>query len=423
MKFGTDGIRGPAGPAPIDPESAVRIGRAAARLAAQEGQPVVLVAHDTRPSGPMLAAAVAAGVMGEGAVAVDVGVVPTPALAVALEDGRGGAGVMITASHNPWTDNGFKILGTGGRKLTDAETAQVEDWLASDAHPGGTGYRESAHEEVLTGWLERLGRTSLAGIEGRRIAIDLAEGAGIQARAWLAGLPAEVLFVTGDRINDGVGSEHPGRLQELVRSEGCFAGIAIDGDGDRCLIVDDRGEVVHGDALTWLLARQTGATSLAVTQMSTGALAPALPGVEIHVTPVGDKHLQIAMREHGLPLAAEESGHVLFADHPGGDGLLAGLRALGGLDAPLSETLAAFEPWPRVKSKVRVEERTPLAELPAVQAIVRAGEQALGAGGRVFLRYSGTEPVLRILVEGPQEASVQKVAADVEAVIRETLCP
>lgn len=423
MKFGTDGIRGLAGPAPIDPESAVRIGRAAARLARQNGDPVVIVASDTRPSGGMLASAVRAGVMGEGAVAVDAGILPTPALAVALEEGKGGGGVMITASHNPWSDNGFKILSQGGRKLTDEETTQVESWLVTNEHPGGAGYLEEAHTDLVQGWLDRLGRVDLAGLEGRRLAFDLAEGAGAVGRSWLEQLPFEVRFVDGDRINDGVGSEHPGRLQALVQEADCFAGIAIDGDGDRCLIVDDQGEIVHGDAITWLLAQHLEVDALAVTKMSTGALGPALPGVEIHVTPVGDRHLQAAMREHGLRLAAEESGHVLFADHPGGDGLLAGLRVLGSLSAPLSEALVRFEPWPRVKSKVRVEERVPLADLPAIQASARAGEEQLGEGGRVFLRYSGTEPVLRILVEGPDASAVERVAADVEAVIREVLCP
>ncbi|MCB9667852.1 MAG: phosphoglucosamine mutase [Alphaproteobacteria bacterium] len=423
MKFGTDGIRGRAGPAPIDPESAVRIGRAAARLARENGSPVVVVARDTRPSGGMLAAAVCAGVMGEGGVAVDAGVVPTPALAVALHDGLGAAGVMITASHNPWVDNGFKILSEGGRKLTDDETARVEGWLAEDGHNGGVGYTEDAHQAVLEAWLARLADIDTSGLAGRRLAVDLAEGAGGVAADWLAQQPFEVVLVQGDRINDGVGSEHPGRLQQLVRDEGCFAGLAIDGDGDRCLLVDDTGEIVHGDALTWLLARRLGVDALAVTQMSTGALGPALPGVRMHVTPVGDRYLQIAMREHGLALAAEESGHVLFADHPGGDGLLAGLRALGGLERPLSAELEGFRPWPRVKAKVRVDERVPLDELPAVAAAVREGEERLGDGGRVFLRYSGTEPVMRILVEGRDDAVVEAVGRDVEAVIREVLCP
>lgn len=423
MKFGTDGIRGIAGRSPIDAEAAVRIGRAAARLARANGGASVLIARDARPSGPMLEAAVAAGVAGEGAVALRAGVVPTPALAVALEEGRAAAGVMITASHNVWSDNGFKVLSEGGRKPTDAETSQIEAWLADDQHNHGVGYLEDAGADVLAGWLARLSAVDVTLLQGKTLAVDLAMGAAEAARPWLERSGIDVRFVEGDRINDGVGSEHPGRLAALVRSSGAVAGIAVDGDGDRCLLVDERGEVVHGDALTWLLAKQLDVRSLAVTQMSTGALAPALEGVEVHVTPVGDKHLQVAMRAHALPLAAEESGHVLFADHPGGDGLLAGLRALGTLQCPLSEALAAFEPWPRVKSKVRVEERTPLDELPAITHAVQEGEASLGDGGRVFLRYSGTEPVLRVLVEGREAEAVRRVAENVEAVCREMLCP
>jgi phosphoglucosamine mutase len=421
MKFGTDGIRGLAGQHPIDVEGAIRVGRAAARLSRANGSAEVLVAHDTRPSGPMLAAAVAAGVAGEGALAVQVGIAPTPALAVALADGEAGAGVMITASHNPWPDNGFKLLSASGRKLTDEENVSVEGWLGTDEHNGGVGLLQRGR--ITDGWLARLAALDLERLEGRRIAVDLAQGAGTVAREWLERAPFDVVFVEGDRINDGVGSEHPGRLAHTVVDAGCDAGIAIDGDGDRCLLVDETGSVVPGDALTWHLARVLGVDALAVTVMSTGALGPALPGVRLHVTPVGDRHLQAAMRDHGLPLAAEESGHVLFADHPGGDGLFVGLRALAHATFPLSEDLAAFTPWPRVKSKVRVEEREPLEQLSAVQAAIRTGEAALGDGGRVFLRYSGTEPVLRILVEGREAAAVDAVARDVEAVVRELLCP
>jgi phosphoglucosamine mutase len=180
---------------------------------------------------------------------------------------------------------------------------------------------------------------------------------------------------------------------------------------------------VPGDALAWLLARAMGVERLAVTVMSTGALAPALPGVQITVTPVGDKHLQAAMRDAPIPLGCEESGHVLFADHPGGDGLLAGLRALAHAlpRGPLSEVLAPFVPWPRVKQKLAVSSRPPLESVGPLAAAVAEGESALGPGGRVFLRYSGTEPVLRILVEGRDSAVVAAVAARVEAVAREAL--
>ena len=420
MKFGTDGIRGRAGPSPIDPESAVKIGRAAARLATVNGDLAVLITRDTRPSGAMLAAACAAGVAGEGVQAIDGGVVPTAALAVGLKQGRGGAGIMITASHNPWSDNGFKILSSEGRKLTEAETEQVEAWLGAPEHASAIGHL-TTEPQILSAWIEALAeRSPLEALKNRKIALDLAEGSATVARPWLESLPIDWVFVEGDRINDGVGSEAPGRLARAVVEQRCEAGIAVDGDADRCLLVDERGTIIHGDALAWLLATRLGVKKLAVTVMSTGALAPALPGVELCITPVGDKHLQIAMREHDIPLGCEESGHVLFADHPGGDGLLTGFRALGAAlpEGALSEVLAPFIPWPRVKSKVRVSARPPLSSLPSVVDAVERGERALGKGGRVFLRYSGTEPVLRILVEGRAADTVNAVAADVERTVR-----
>ena len=206
--------------------------------------------------------------------------------------------------------------------------------------------------------------------------------------------------------------------------EACHGGFAVDGDADRCVLVDEQGRVVPGDALAWLLARGAGVESLAVTVMSNGALEPSLPGVHVVRTPVGDRHLHAAMAEHGIPLGCEESGHVLFDDAlPDGDGVVTGLRALaiGTAEGPLSRHLAGFVPFPRVKGKVRVRHRPALDSLPALTDVCRLGEQRLGAGGRVFLRYSGTEPVLRVLVEGPEATTVEGVARDVTRVATEVL--
>lgn len=424
MKFGTDGIRGRAGEPPIDAASAVRIGAAALALAREAGGARVLIARDTRPSGSELAAACASGVVEAGGRAVDLGVLPTPGLAVALAQGLGEVGVMITASHNPWSDNGFKLLGPGGRKPDASTTTRIEAWLEDPpAASGEVGARSSEAAAALTGWTDAVrARVDPGRFAGRRLAFDPAGGAVRVGLDWLrSAIPAEWVIVPGERINDGVGSEHPEALARVVRERGCDAGIAVDGDGDRCVLVDERGEVVEGDALAWLLARALGVDRMAVTVMSNGALAPALPGVELTVTPVGDKHLQAAMSDHGIPLGCEESGHVLFADHPGGDGLLAGLRALQGIDGPLSAAIAPFVPWPRVKARCEVRSRPPLDGVPPIREAIRDGEAALGAGGRVFLRYSGTEPVLRILVEGRDRDVVRAVAARVEATVRACL--
>jgi len=428
MKFGTDGIRGPAGQQPIDAVSAVAIGRAAAKLARVNGLDAVVVGRDTRPSGAALSAGCLAGIATEGVRAIDGGILPTPALAVILDRQRAGAAVMITASHNSWPDNGFKLLSVGGRKLSASETAAVEGWLSGPPSGETRAYAEleEAHTSSLDLWLGSLeGRLpDVSMFTGQRIAIDLAGGAARVAWPWLCRtLPADWQLLPADRINDGVGSEHPEALAGFVRERGCVAGIAVDGDADRCVLVDERGQVVPGDALAWLLARGLGVDKLAVTVMSTGALAPALPGVSLTVTPVGDKHLQAAMKQHSIPLGCEESGHVLFADHPGGDGLLAGLRALVFAlpQGPLSQVLDPFSIWPREKRKIPVSARPPIHTVQPLQRAIDEGEAALGPGGRVFLRYSGTEPVLRILVEGRAADSVHQVAERVEAAAREAL--
>lgn len=428
IQFGTDGIRGEAGTAPITPEVGVLVGRAAVRLAGGPGKRVGVV-RDTRPSGRMLQHAVASGVAGAGGVAVLGGVAPTSALAAALGAGVVDAGVMLTASHNAAPDNGFKVFAPGGRKLTDAESREVESWLAEPAKAQTPGTIVRARDEILGTYISAMEEVlpSLEGLRGQRIALDLAHGAATPLVDWLRTLiPAEIILLgAGDGvINEGVGSEHPELLAAAVRAHGCTAGLAVDGDADRALVVDETGAVVPGDALTWLLAKGMMLNKLAVTVMSNAALESLLPGVQITRTSVGDRYLAEAMREHNLPLGAEESGHVLFQDGlPAGDGLLTGLRvlafaaALGGL----REATAGFKPFPRYKGKLRVARRPPLDTLPELQAQVRALEPQLGDGGRVFLRYSGTEPVLRVLVEGHTAQAVEQVAQAVNAAALEAL--
>lgn len=430
IRFGTDGVRGRAGTAPVSAEGAVRIGRAAARLARESGGDRVLLARDTRPSGSMLVAAVCAGVAAEGGTALLADVLPTAGLMAALDDGIADVGVMVTASHNPAPDNGFKVIGRGGRKLSDAQSRQFEAWLAEEPSSCVPGHLEPVGMQARKCYHRALDEAAPPGsaFEGQKIVVDLAHGAAVATGRWLKErYPATtwILIGTGDGvINEGVGSEHPELLAERVLAEGAHAGIAVDGDADRCVLVDERGETVHGDALTWLLARHMGVRSLAVTVMSTTALEEALPDVLIERTQVGDRHLMRAMHQHGIPLGAEESGHVLFGDGlPGGDGILTGLRALAAAELrerPLSGAMSGFTPFPRVKTKVRVSARPPLDELEELQAVVQAAEARLGAG-RVFLRYSGTEPVLRILVEGPDAQIVEDAAFDITEVATRVL--
>jgi len=426
IRFGTDGIRGVAGERPITAEVGVAVGRAAARPARRHGSECVVVGRDPRPSGAMLASAVAAGVAAEGALAVSAGTIPTSGVAVCAE-ARGAGGVVVTASHNPEEDNGFKVFAPGGRKPDDAEQADLEAWIAAAPTDGPVGDVRDEAGPCLATYTDALRRElgDLGPLAGRRVALDLANGAAVALKTWLAEIVPGLMIVGGGDgpINGGCGAVHPGALAEAVRAGECDAGIAVDGDADRCVLVDERGLVVPGDALAWLLARGLRASVLAVTVMSTGALEPALPGVRVVRTAVGDRALAHAIAHDGATLGCEESGHVLFSGGlPAGDGLLTGLRALslawsGGRG--LSDVLAPFAPFPRRLTRVRVASRVDLDA--ALGDAVATGEAALGPGGRVFLRYSGTEPVLRLLVEGADEAVVQRVSDAITARAAEVL--
>jgi phosphoglucosamine mutase len=429
ISFGTDGIRGVAGQTPITSEVGFAVGRSAARLA-EGGR--VLVACDTRPSSAALAAAVASGAAAEGAAVGEAGVAPTSALGVALSRGMAAAGVMITASHNPWRENGFKVLGPGGAKPDDALAARIERWiaecLASEPVHGGPGTLSAAGDEVSTAWQAAMDAATgdLGPLVGKRIALDLANGAAVACLPWLQRLPVAWVFAGdgGGLPNDGVGSEHPEALARIIRESCCEGGFAVDGDADRCVLLDATGQSVPGDAIAWLLARDRSVDGLAVTVMSNGCLEPALPGVRVVRTQVGDRFVREAMIRERLPLGAEESGHVLFDDFPAGDGILTGLRALCAAfrAAPsLAQATSSFRPFPRSLSKVRVARRPPLPEVASLAVAVREGESDLGAGGRIFLRYSGTEPYLRILVEGADPEKVARWSDRVRALATEEL--
>ncbi len=415
--------------APIDEDGARRAGAAAAAWSRASRGGVVFVARDTRPSGAALAAAALSGAASAGAWAVDAGVLPSAGLSAAVAATPGATGVMVTASHNPVGDNGFKVLGPGGAKPDDAWTARLEAWLAAPPVADGgvvVDGKAQAGDAYTRAWIKAAG--DLSPLRGRRIAIDLANGAASEWRAlWsraLKGVDVCWLGAGDGVINDGCGSEHPESLAAAVRAQACDAGLAVDGDADRALLVDHTGAVVHGDRLTWLLTQGLGVRGLAVTVMSTLALESTLAGVRVVRTPVGDRHLSIAMREHGLDLGAEESGHVLFSHGlPGGDGMLTGLRALAAAFAAadsLQDAIAPFVPWPRKLTKVRAAARVPFESVAEIVEAIAVGEAALGQG-RVFVRWSGTEPVLRVLVEAPDLDRVVHVSERVTEVCRRAL--
>jgi len=387
----------------------------------------VCVARDTRPSGEELAAAVVTGAVAAGAQVLDAGVLPTSGACLAVADGAADVAVVVTASHNQASDNGFKVVGPGAHKLDEAQVERFEAWLAEPPLRRDGGTSAECASEAWARWERRVEAAlpSLEVFRGRKLAVDLAHGAASGAADWLIRHVPAVWTVIGAGdgiVNDGVGSEHLEAVGAAVRAHGCEAGLAVDGDADRCRLVDEHGEVVPGDAVTWLLATSRAAEGIAVTVMSNGALERCLPGVEVVRTPVGDRHLRVAMDARGLPLGAEESGHVLFGDFPAGDGLLAGLIALAaGLGQGIGAATSGYVPLARRLGKVRVQARPELDTVIPLRDTVAAHEPALGEFGRIFLRYSGTEPVLRVLVEGDERVAVDRVFEAVTAVAEEHL--
>ncbi len=388
----------------------------------------VLFARDSRTSGPELVAGLAAGVRAAGAEPVAVGVLPTPALSVLLEDGWGQRGVMVTASHNPPGDNGLKVLGADGHKLGDEAQAELQRALNHSlaTEPAGTPEPadESRHPQARERYLAVLREHLPPGpwLEGVRVVLDGSFGAGSDTGpAILRQLGAEVIpfacEVDGERINVGCGAVHPQALAEHVLQCGADVGIGLDGDADRGVLVTAQGQVLDGDALLYLLATPPAVVG---TVMSGGGVQEALAarGIELLRTPVGDRFVDAAVHGRGLSVGAETSGHVCLADGlPTADGMLSCLRVLaGGTD--LEVRLDGYLPWPRVQQAVRVTHRPPLDELPEIVAAQQLAEGELGDAGRTLLRYSGTEPVLRVLVEGRDESLVQRVAADLVRAVR-----
>jgi phosphoglucosamine mutase len=425
LRFGTDGIRGRAGQFPIDTTTAWALGR----VLGLRGS--VLVARDSRCSGPELSAALLEGARSAGAHAESVGVLPTPALSVLLAEGWARWGVMVTASHNPPHDNGLKVLRSSGHKLDDEQQLQVQDALnevlplarsehRGDAPPPSEPRYAEARDTYLAALRARL--PSGRWLEGCRVVLDAAHGAGCgTGPALLEALGAELVPMAcepdGERINVGCGAVHTGALARRVVSEGAQLGIALDGDADRGLMVSASGRQLDGDAMLYLLA---GPPAVVGTIMSGGGVQQALAarGIELLRTPVGDRFVDAAVHERGLSVGAETSGHVCLADGlPTADGMLSALRVLcGGVD--LDSRLADYHPWPRVQHNVPVTHRPPIESIPELAEVCRSVEAELGDDGRTLLRYSGTEPLLRVLVEGRDESSVQRAAGILVQAVR-----
>ena len=434
LKFGTDGVRGAAN-VELSPSLALSLGRAAARVL---GGKAFLVGRDTRRSGPMLQAALSAGLAAEGCDVFDLGVVPTPAVAFASAE-RGAAAAMVSASHNPYTDNGIKLFAAGGRKLTDEVEERLEAELDRSPGPPAT-VGTIGVEDVRGPYLDHL----VASVEGRRlnglhVVVDCANGAASDlAPEAFRSLAARVDVIhaapDGVNINAGCGSTYPADLQRAVVEAGADLGLAFDGDADRVLAVDHTGALVDGDHLIALCAldrRQRGllhGDTVVVTVMANMGFRLAMEerGIAVHETQVGDRYVLEALEAGGWSLGGEQSGHVIFRDlATTGDGLLTGVQ-LGDLVRRSGRRLhdlaaAAMSRLPQVLRNVEVARRDDLAGAEAVWDAVAEAEAELGGEGRVLLRPSGTEQLVRGMVEAPSAEQAERLAARLAAAVTAAL--
>ncbi|HOD46015.1 MAG TPA: phosphoglucosamine mutase [Opitutaceae bacterium] len=432
--FGTDGVRGPYGGPVINESFAARLGAAAGRWIGGSGR--VVIGRDTRASGESLAAAVARGLASAGLTPVLLGAAPTPAVARAVRTQGAVLGVVITASHNPACDNGIKLFSRTGVKLTDEDEAAIEQALPSEV-PASAAVFSTA--DVLADYMAATGAILPAhALRGWKIVLDTANGATCATSpAVLRALGAEVIGLgdspDGKNINAGVGSEHPGPLAQRVREVGARLGIAHDGDGDRCILCDERGEVLDGDEILTILATHAhrqgklAAQTLVVTVQSNLGVDAALGalGGRVARTDVGDRYVIERMFATGATLGGESSGHIICSEiSPTGDGLVAALKTIEVMLAtgrPLSELRGALAKFPQRSLALKVREKRPLETLPTLPRAIEALERELGSQGRVLVRYSGTEAKLRLLVEGPTDAAVQAGLAQLEAATRSDL--
>ena len=431
--FGTDGIRGPANGPKMTPELAMKVGQAAGHLALRgERKHRVLIGKDTRLSGYMLEQALTAGFTSVGMDVVQVGPMPTPAVALLTRELRADLGVMLSASHNPFHDNGIKLFGPDGYKLSDAQEEAIENLiergvpLAASPAIGRARRIEDASgryiHAVKSSFPERLR------LDGLKVVLDCANGAAYRvAPEVLWELGAELTSIgvapNGFNINDQVGSTHPQALAAKVLETGAHIGLALDGDADRLIIVDETGRVVDGDQIMALIARsqhQAGTLkggALVTTVMSNMGLEKFLEALGIGMirTAVGDRHVLEAMRAKGCNVGGEQSGHIILSDHATtGDGLLAALQVLAVLIASggkASEVLNCFEPWPQLLKNVKADPR--VLETDGVRQAIAAAEKALEGRGRLLVRKSGTEPLVRVMAEGLDAALVANTVESV----------
>ncbi len=433
--FGTDGIRGTANTDPMSAGSALRLGQAAGLLFTRGAhRHRVVIGKDTRLSGYLIEPALVAGFIGAGMDVVLMGPLPTPAIAMLTRNLRADLGVMISASHNSYEDNGIKLFGPDGFKLSDETEAEIEQIMDSNltgrlAAPSKLG-RASRMEDAGGRYIEAAKATFPRGmrLEGLKIVVDCAHGAGYRvAPSVLWELGADVVRVgvepDGFNINRGCGSTNPDFLRGEVRRHNADLGMALDGDADRLILCDEHGNLVDGDQILALIARSWGDSGrlsgggIVATVMSNLGLERFLGGrgLALHRTAVGDRYVVEKMRADGFNVGGEQSGHMIMTDYATtGDGLLAALQVLAVLvedGRPASEVCRVFEPLPQKLRSVRFSGASPL-EMPHVLAAIAEAESALSRGGRLLIRKSGTEPVVRVMAEAEDELLVARIVDD-----------
>ena len=445
--FGTDGVRGTANVHPMTAEMALSLGQAIARVFHADGDKKrrIIIGKDTRLSGYLFEDALAAGICSMGVDVIQVGPMPTPGMAFLTADMRCQAGVMISASHNPYQDNGIKFVSSDGYKLPDAIERRIELLIASGElsglrAPADEIGRARRIEDVAGRYVVFLKKTFPIdlSLDGMRVVLDCANGASyVVGPTALEELGAEVFPLgvspNGRNINEGCGSLHPEIVADKVNEVRADVGIALDGDADRVVMVDEKGAMLDGDQLLALCAGdmvERGVLrggQVVATVMSNLGLEKALEelGVGLLRTQVGDRYVVDAMREGGFNLGGEQSGHVIFLDHnTSGDGLITALQVLAIMrrkGRTLSELTTDFVRYPQVLVNVQVAEKKPIESLSGFAQAVEKVETALNGRGRVLIRYSGTEPKARIMVEGDDEKQIREYADDLAEALRRAL--
>ncbi len=436
--FGTDGLRARAGEFPLDEKTVLTLGRALARLLTRRRLPPrIVTGRDTRESGLWLEESLTAGFLAGGGQAVSAGIITTPAISYLVRTHDFGAGVVISASHNPYLDNGIKIFSHLGTKSPEDWEDELESEITSGAHhPGSVRQgRLEINAGLRQNYLDFLRQACPARPQKRmKLVVDCANGASSElAPALFGSLGFELVTINsrpdGKNINNGCGSLHPEKLAEKVMAERADLGVAFDGDADRAIWVDERGRILNGDHTLFVQAlhlkekEALKKNTVVATIMSNMGLEKILEenGIRLLRTRVGDKYVLDEMLKGGYNLGGEQSGHTIFLDQSiAGDGLLTSLKMLEVMlekEKSLSELVRDFKEFPQVLLNVRVREKVPLAEIPGFEAAAAEVRQQLGNNGRLEVRYSGTEMLARVMIEGPDLSQVEELAAKLARII------